>query len=86
MSSAVEINEPRKALAALELFSTCASLTDEHSCYPYFHSFFCGKSVHRFIGLLVSVGVYVHVHVCYIFAVDVHATCLGGSTTFLHAM
>ena len=40
MSSAVEINEPRKALAALELFSACASLTDEHSCYPYVHSFF----------------------------------------------
>ena len=54
MSSAVE-NEPKKALAALELFSSCASLTDEHSCYPYFHSFFSGKSVHRFIGLLVSV-------------------------------
>ena len=79
MSSAV----PKKALTALELFATCASLTDEHSCYPYFHSFFSGKSVHS---LLVSVGVYVHVHVCYIFVVDVHATCLGGSTTFLHAM
>ena len=44
MSSAMEINEPKKALATLELFSSCASLTDEHS--PYFHSFFCGKSVH----------------------------------------